>query len=89
MVGGAAQSPHWPQILADVTHIPISLPHYDTWPALGAAILAGLSIGAMPNLDDGLSRFQKPTRGIVPNEKRQVRYDEMFAIPVQKTKEFE
>jgi sugar (pentulose or hexulose) kinase len=42
MVGGAAQSPYWPQILADITNLPIQLPQYDAWPALGAAILAGV-----------------------------------------------
>ncbi|MCA9948836.1 MAG: hypothetical protein KDE48_04275, partial [Anaerolineales bacterium] len=46
MVGGAAQSPHWPTILADVTNIPIRLPQYHNWPALGAAVLAGVGCGA-------------------------------------------
>ncbi|MCA9920893.1 MAG: hypothetical protein KC421_00905 [Anaerolineales bacterium] len=78
MMGGAAQSPHWPQILADVTGISISLPQYDTWPALGTAVLAGMGIGAFESIEDGLSRFQKPERDIAPDAAAQAQYDEMF-----------
>jgi xylulokinase len=66
MVGGAAQSPLWPQILANVTGIPICLPEYDHWPALGAAILAGYGIGAFTNLIQGLEKFQKSQKEIEP-----------------------
>ncbi|PKO15494.1 MAG: hypothetical protein CVU39_11315 [Chloroflexi bacterium HGW-Chloroflexi-10] len=66
MVGGAAQSPLWPQILANVTGIPIGLPEYDHWPALGAAILAGCGIGAFTNLIQGLENFQKSQKEIEP-----------------------
>ncbi|MCA2002485.1 MAG: hypothetical protein LDL51_11525 [Chloroflexi bacterium] len=66
MVGGAAQSPLWPSILADVTGIPICLPDYDTWPALGAAILAGYGAGVFASLEQGLRKFQKPQKVIQP-----------------------
>lgn len=66
MVGGAAQSPLWPAILADVTGIPISLPQYDTWPALGAAILAGFGTGEYSSLEQGLTVFQKDQTSIDP-----------------------
>ena len=80
MVGGAAQSPHWPQILADVTGMPINLPQYDNWPALGAALLAGVGIGVFKNIKDGLACFQKPDRVIVPNAEMPEQYDEMFEL---------
>ncbi|KAA3654448.1 MAG: hypothetical protein DWQ04_34395 [Chloroflexi bacterium] len=78
MVGGAAQSPYWPQILADVTGIPIRLPQYDNWPALGAAVLAGVGIGAFNNIEDGLSNFQKPARDMMPDAGLKEQYDQMF-----------
>ncbi|MCB8921625.1 MAG: hypothetical protein H6662_08590 [Ardenticatenaceae bacterium] len=78
MVGGAAQSPHWPQILADATGIPISLPQYDTWPALGTAVLAGVGIGAFASAAEGLARFHKPERDAAPDAAMQAQYDEMF-----------
>ncbi len=80
MVGGAAQSPHWPQILADATGVPIRLPQYDNWPALGAAILAGVGIGLFESAEEGLLLFQKPARDIIPDAEMLVRYDEMFAV---------
>jgi sugar (pentulose or hexulose) kinase len=41
MLGGASQSNHWVQIIADVTGIPISTTQYAHWAALGAGVLAG------------------------------------------------
>lgn len=79
MVGGAAQSPHWPTILADVTNIPIRLPQYHNWPALGAAVLAGVGCGAFESIAEGLSHFQKPAPEITPNAALRSTYDEMFA----------
>ena len=85
MVGGAAQSPHWPQILADVTGIPIRLPEYDNWPALGTAVLAGAGIGEFNNIEDGQTRFQKPACDIEPDITLRNQYDEMFALYKQAT----
>ncbi len=78
MVGGAAQSPLWPQILASVTGVPIRLPQYDNWPALGTAVLAGVGIGAFDTVADGLIHFQKPTQDVLPDVVMQMQYDEMF-----------
>jgi len=78
MVGGAAQSLLWSSILADVTGIPISLPDYDTWPALGAAILAGDGSGAFASLEQGLQKFQKPQKQIQPQPTMAEPYDKAF-----------
>ncbi len=45
MVGGAAGSSVWPQIVADVTGIPVALPDVRQAASLGAAGLAGVGIG--------------------------------------------
>jgi sugar (pentulose or hexulose) kinase len=78
MVGGAAQSPHWPAILADVLGIPIDVPQYDNWPALGAAILAGVGLGLFENIEDGQERFQKSAQHVAPDESLQSFYDASF-----------
>lgn len=78
MVGGAANSPYWPAILADVTGIPIRLPQYDNWPALGGAVLAGVGIGAFVTAEDGLTRFQMPSRDVVPDASLRAIYDESY-----------
>ncbi|MGD8465990.1 MAG: FGGY family carbohydrate kinase [Anaerolineae bacterium] len=45
LVGGATRNPLWPQIIADVTGVPLSLTRYSHGPALGAALLAGRGLG--------------------------------------------
>jgi xylulokinase len=85
MVGGAAQSPHWPHILADVLGIPIYLPQYDNWPALGAAILAGVGLGHFENVEAGQKRFKKPAHRVVPDNTSQALYDRSFMAYQQHT----
>jgi xylulokinase len=78
MMGGAAESPHWPSILATVTGIPICLPNYDNWPALGAALLAGVGAGVYESVAGGLKNFEKSTVDIMPNKALQTHYNEHF-----------
>ena len=94
MIGGAAQSPLWPAIVADVTGVPLSLPQacpacpersqgkhgrrVAHWPAVGAAILAGVGSGAFETLADAQARFQRPARQIEPDQERMAIYDECF-----------
>jgi sugar (pentulose or hexulose) kinase len=55
MVGGAVHSPHWPQILADVSGIPVFLCQYHHGPALGAAMLALKGLGLVDEFPDWVS----------------------------------
>lgn len=78
MVGGAARSPVWPSIVADVTGLPIVLPQYGQWPALGAAILAGWGAGLYESLEAGQVKFQQTAELIGPNRSDRQRYDDSF-----------
>ena len=75
MVGGAAQSKIWPSILSSITGIPICIPEYDQWPALGAAILAGVGTNVFSDVQSGLKVFAKSEQIIIPNELLKVNYD--------------
>lgn len=79
VVGGATRSPVWPQILADVGRVPISLSQYTHWPALGAAILAGSGTGSFKTLEAGITRFQKAPLQILPDETQSQVFHEGFA----------
>ena len=79
LVGGATRSPVWPQILADVTGVPISLSRYTRWPALGAAILAGVGAGVFQSVEAGRELFCKEVKILDPDESRQQTYDAGFA----------
>jgi hypothetical protein len=60
----------WPHIVAGVTALPLSLPRPcpeehrggQHWPAVGAAILAGVGIGAFDTMTSAQARDAGPAR---------------------------
>jgi xylulokinase len=68
MVGGATQNPFWPQIVADIAGVPLSLTQYTHGPALGAAILAGVGMGLFDSIEAGLASFCTSAREILPGD---------------------
>ncbi len=79
IAGGASASPVWPQILADISGVPIVLADYANWAALGGAALAGWGAGAFPTLEAGVARLQPPIRRLAPNDALADRYAERYA----------
>jgi len=77
MVGGAAGSPAWPQVVTDVTGIPVVLPDIREAASWGAAILAGVGAGIFPDATADVSRAG-PQRRLEPNIGYRARYDELF-----------
>ena len=67
IAGGATNSPVWPQILADITGVPIILADYPSWAALGAAALAGWGVGAFPTLAAASDRLRPPVHRLKPD----------------------
>jgi xylulokinase len=51
MVGGAARSPIWPQIVADVTEVSVSVPVITEAASWGAAVLAGIGVGVFGGVE--------------------------------------
>lgn len=49
MVGGAARSPIWPQIVADLTATPVVVPGMTQAAGWGAAVIAGVGAGVFDN----------------------------------------
>lgn len=78
MIGGATKSPLWPQIVATVTGLPLSLTQYAYGPALGAAILGGMGLGLFDSVEAGLSRFPLSVRTIEPGEARDPAYARQY-----------
>ncbi|GAB4442271.1 MAG: xylulokinase [Anaerolineae bacterium] len=78
LLGGATRSPHWPQILADVTGVPLTTTRYAHWAALGAAILAGAGAGLLA-AESAHTQFTPPTRTIEPNRALAGLYADSFA----------
>jgi len=67
LAGGATRSPAWPQILADVSGVPIVVASYADWAALGGAMLAAWGAHAFATLEEGIARLQPPVERVLPN----------------------
>jgi len=78
MVGGAAESPIWPQIVADITNIPVVLPEIKQAAGCGAAILAGFGCGIFSSLKEGYDSFRREQTNIIPNQNNVSQYNELF-----------
>jgi autoinducer 2 (AI-2) kinase len=77
--GGAAKGTLWPQIIADVTGVPVHVPAVKESSALGAAICAGKGAGIYGTLTDleGDLRVREGT--FEPAPEARATYDERYA----------
>ena len=76
--GGAAKSPLWSQILADVTGKPVRVPVVKEATALGAAILAGCGVGIYKSVEEGVERTVKWVREFLPDESLRPVYGRLY-----------
>ena len=76
--GGAAKSPLWSQILADVLGMPVKVPLVKEATALGAAILAGYGAGLYKSIEEGAARTVKWDRIFQPNMENHKTYEEAY-----------
>lgn len=79
-MGGAANSALWMQIKADITGTVIHVPASDTATTLGAAILAGVGIGAYGSFEEAVSRTIHVKKTYRPNESNRDIYDRNYAL---------
>jgi len=80
MVGGAAESPIWPKIVADVTGLPVVLPSTTQAASCGAAILAGVGSGVFSSPEAGYRTLSGNEIILKPDEANGRLYDEIFGI---------
>jgi len=76
--GGAAKSPLWSQIVADVTGKPVRVPAVKEATALGAAILAGYGVGIYPSVEEGAERTVKWDKLFEPKAENAGVYEELY-----------
>jgi xylulokinase len=80
LIGGAARSPIWRQIIADVYGLPLLLPQLlSEATSLGAAIAGGVGVGLYS--DYGIARqFVEVAETERPDAARHHQYDEIYAL---------
>ncbi len=79
-MGGAANSRLWTQMKADVTGKPIQVPASDAATSLGAAILAGVGVGAYRDFYHAVSQTVRVTREHLPREEFQEAYEKGYRL---------
>jgi xylulokinase len=78
MVGGAAESPVWPQIVADVTGVPVALPSSRQAAGRGAAILAGVGAGWFSDAEAGFAALGGQEARLAPDPDLRSTYEAGF-----------
>ncbi|MBA7671652.1 Xylulose kinase [subsurface metagenome] len=79
MIGGGAGSSVWPQIVADVSGIPLLIPEQKEAACTGAAILAGVGCGIFNSVEEAVKRFAGEKYKIIqPDEKNTAVYENMY-----------
>ena len=78
MVGGAAESEVWPQIVADVVGVPVALPSSKQAAGRGAAILAGVGAGLFADPEAGFAAFGGQETRLASIQAHRALHDERF-----------
>ena len=78
LAGGASKSDLWPQILADVSGLPVRIPKVADLACVGAAILAGVGAGLYPSCEAGYKAFAIEETIVEPNPEMTATYKEIF-----------
>ena len=79
MVGGAAKSPIWPQIVTDATGLPVTVPAVRDAAARGAALLAGAGAGLLPDVEAGFAAWRGEETCLQPLAAHRPALDQAYA----------
>ncbi len=75
MAGGAAKSPEWVQMFADVLNLPMQVSDVKELGTLGAAMCAGVAIGLFKDFEAAAERMTRMKEPIQPNPAAVARYE--------------
>lgn len=80
LAGGAAQSPVWTQMFADVMQLPVETADVQETGALGCAIAAAVAVGNYPTLQDAANAMCKISKTVYPDPKAATVYEKKYAL---------
>lgn len=78
--GGQAQSASWNQIKADVTGFPVAVPQVTEAALMGAAVLAGVGAGLVPDITAGTNQMVRINQVLEPDPKRHQHYTHLYRV---------
>ncbi len=74
MIGGAARNPYWPQMITDITGMPIAVSQVKGAASFGAALLAGAALGWDTDQKPGDPRHSQAPKEFMPDPQAQDAY---------------
>jgi len=80
LAGRSSPGDVWARIKADVLGVPVAIPTVGETAVLGAAILAAVGVGAVPDLEAGVAAMTSVARRLEPDPANRARYDEVFPV---------
>jgi len=79
-VGGGERSPLWLQLKADICQMPLRVPQVTEATRLGAALLAGVGIGAYPDIETAVAQTVHVERRVEPQADSLAIYHERYQL---------
>ena len=80
LAGGAARSPVWAQMFADVMNLPVETVEADETGALGCVIAAAVAAGEYPDLQSAVENMTGVSKRFEPDPSRKAIYDRKFSL---------
>lgn len=80
LAGGAARSPIWTQMFADVMKLPIESVNVTETGTFGCAILGAVAIGDYPDVTAAWEKMGQTALTVYPNERATAIYDEKYEL---------
>jgi L-xylulokinase len=78
--GGGTRSAHWPQMMADILGVPVTLGSADETGALGGAIAAAVGAALCPDIESAVAAMTQTRAHLAPDPDRQALYDRRYAL---------
>jgi L-xylulokinase len=78
--GGGTRSPYWPQMMADILGLPLSLGSAEETGALGGAIAAAVGAGLYPAEEAAVVAMTRQKTQLFPDPMRRALYDRRYAV---------
>ncbi len=79
LAGGASKSSVWPQMIADITQIPVMIFENADAAARGAGIIAGVGAGMYADFTEAVETFQTKSTEIMPDIEKAEIYERNYA----------
>ena len=80
VMGGAAKSPFWTQMQADINNLPVETLECDESAALAAGVFAAVGAGVFSSIKDAITKMVRIKRRFEPDPETTERYQAMFEL---------